>query len=386
MPRATARSLTLSAATLSATAMLAGCAGGGGGGGGASAPTDGSIAVAASDTACELSKAEAPAGKITFQVANRGSKVTEFYLYGTGDRIMGEVENVGPGLTRRLIVEVPDGGTYTTACKPGMIGDGIRAPFTVTGQANRSVDANARLAEATASYKRYVNSQIEALVPKTQEFVDTVKAGKVEQAKALFPVARTYWERIEPVAESFGDIDPKVDGREDDERGPGEKFTGYHRLEADLWRDGLKPDSAAVADQLLADINDLANRAKNVELTPVQLANGAKELLDEVATGKITGEEDRYSHTDMWDFKANVEGSQAAVAALRPVIDEKDKALGPTLDQRFADVEKLLEGYRSGDGFKLYTELTDADKKKMADLVDALGEPVSQVAGVVTTT
>jgi iron uptake system component EfeO len=118
----------------------------------------------------------------------------------------------------------------------------------------------------------------------------------------------------------------------------------------------------------------------------VQLANGAKELLDEVATGKITGEEDRYSHTDMWDFKANMEGSQAAVAALRPVIDEKDKNLGPTLDQRFADVDKLLEGYRSGDGFKLYTELTDADKKKMADSVDALGEPVSQVAGVVTAT
>jgi len=385
VPRATARSLTLSAATLGATALLAGCSGGGGGAS-APAPTDGSIAVAASDTACELSKAEAPAGKITFQVANRGSKVTEFYLYGTGDRIMGEVENVGPGLTRRLIVEVPDGGTYTTACKPGMVGDGLRAPFTVTGQANRSVDANARLAEATASYKRYVNSQIEALVPKTQEFVDTVKAGKVEQAKALFPVARTYWERIEPVAESFGDIDPKVDGREDDERGPGEKFTGYHRLEADLWRDGLKPDSGAVADQLLADINDLANRAKNVELTPVQLANGAKELLDEVATGKITGEEDRYSHTDIWDLKANVEGSQAAVAALRPVIDEKDKNLGPTLDQRFASVDKLLEGYRSGDGFKLYTELTEADKKKMADSVDALGEPVSQVAGVVTAT
>lgn len=116
----------------------------------------------------------------------------------------------------------------------------------------------------------------------------------------------------------------------------------------------------------------------------MQLANGAKELLDEVATGKITGEEDRYSHTDLWDFKANVEGSQAAVAALRPVIDEKDKALGPRLDQQFANVEKLLEGYRNGDGFRLYTTLTPEDTKKMSDAVDALGEPVSKVAGVVT--
>ena len=94
----------------------------------------------------------------------------------------------------------------------------------------------------------------------------------------------------------------------------------------------------------MADIKDLQTRVATVELTPVQLANGAKELLDEVATGKITGEEDRYSHTDLWDFKANVEGSQGAVAALRPVIDEKDPALGPTLDERFAAVDDAAGG------------------------------------------
>ena len=353
-------------------------------GGGAAAAAGGPITVQAADTACAVSAVEAPAGTITFNVINGGEKVTEFYLYGTGDRIMGEIENIGPGLTRQLIVEVPDGGTYTTACKPGMIGDGIRAPFTVTGSAARSVDTNAKLAEATAGYKRYSTSQIEALVPKTQEFVDAVKAGNVDQAKALFPVARTYWERIEPVAESFGDIDPKIDGREDDERDPGVAFTGFHRLEKDLWVDGLQADSGQIADQLMADIKDLQSRVTTVELTPVQLANGAKELLDEVATGKITGEEDRYSHTDLWDFKANVEGSQAAVAALRPVIDEKDQTLGPVIDERFAAVDTLLENYRAGDGFKSYTELTEDDIKKMTDAVDALGEPVSQVAGVVS--
>ena len=351
---------------------------------GDAAGSGGPIAVTAGDDSCEVAAAEAPAGNITFSIRNTGTKITEFYLYGTGDRIMGEVENIGPGLTRNLIVEVPDGGSYTTACKPGMVGDGIRAPFTVTGLAARSVDENTRLAEATAGYHRWVTSQIEALVPKTQEFVDAVKAGDVETAKTLFPVARTYWERIEPVAESFGDIDPKIDGREDDERDPGVQFTGYHRLEKDLWVDGLQPDSAAMADLLMADILDLQSRVATVELTPVQLANGAKELLDEVATGKITGEEDRYSHTDLWDFKANVEGSQGAVAALRPVIDEKDPTLGPVLDERFAAVDALLEEYRVGDGYRLYTELTEDDIRRMAEAVDALGEPVSQVAGVVT--
>ncbi len=365
---------------IAATAALAGCT--------STAPSSGgpggAISVTAADASCEVGATEAPAGTISFAINNTGTKVTEFYLYGAGDRIMGEAENIGPGLTRQMIVEVPDGGTYTTACKPGMVGDGIRSPFTVTGTAMRSVDDNAKLAEATAGYKRYTTSQIEALVPRTQEFADAVKRGDVAGAKALFPVSRTYWERVEPVAESFGDIDPKVDGREDDERDPGVGFTGYHRLEKDLWVSGLQPDSGAVADQLVADMKDLQNRVKTVELTPVQLANGAKELLDEVATGKITGEEDRYSHTDLWDFKANVEGSQAAIAALRPVIDEKQPALGTTLDERFAAVDTLLEGYRVGDGFTLYTALSPDDIKKMTAAVDALGEPVSQVAGVVS--
>lgn len=113
---------------------------------------------------------------------------------------------------------------------------------------------------------------------------------------------------------------------------------------------GLQPDSAAVADRLTPDVNELQGRVKTVQLTPVQLANGAKELLDEVATGKITGEEDRNSHTDLYDFRGNVDGSQAAISALRPVLDQHDPALGQALDLRFADVDRLLERYRAGDG------------------------------------
>jgi iron uptake system component EfeO len=370
------------ASAITAAVALAGCT--------STAPSSsapgepGPISVKAADAACEVSATTAPAGKISFSINNTGTKTTEFYLYGTGDRIMGEVENIGPGLTRQLIVEVPDGGTYTTACKPGMVGDGIRAPFTVTGQAARSTDENAKLAEATAGWKRYVTSQVDALVPKTQEFAGAVKQGNVESAKTLFPISRTYYERIEPVAEAFGDLDPKLDGREDDERDPGAAWTGFHRLEKDLWVTGLQPDSSKIADQLVADTKDLQSRIPTLTFTPVELANGAKELLDEVATGKITGEEDRYSHTDLWDFKANVEGSQGAVSALRPVIDDKNKQLGPTLDERFKAVDDLLATYQTGDGYKLYTDLTDADKKKMTEVVDALAEPVSQVAGVVT--
>jgi iron uptake system component EfeO len=362
------------------SAALAGCGDDAGDPGATAA--GGPIKVQASDTSCEVARDSADAGTSVFTVTNGGNKVTEFYVYAPGDRVMGEVENIAPGLSRELHVELP-AGSYETACKPGMIGKGIRAAFTVSGSA-APLSEDAALAAATASYSRYVKSQTDALLVKTQEFVTAVKNNEVDKAKALFPVARTYWERIEPVAEIFGDLDPKIDGREEVVE-EGMEFTGFHRIEKDLW--AAKPDISSdgpIADQLLTDVKEIVAKAQAEKLSPLQLANGAKELLDEVASGKITGEEDRYSHTDLWDFNANVEGSKAAIAALRPVLEERDPALVKTLDGEFANVDSTLGKYRDGDGWKLHTELTDADLKGLSDAINALAEPISKVAAVVS--
>lgn len=340
----------------------------------------GKIEVTATDTDCKVSRTEAAAGTVTFAVTNKGAKVTEFYVYAAGDRVMSEVENIVPGLSRDLIVELP-AGTYETACKPGMSGKGIRGAFKVTGDA-KPLTEDAKLAAAAENYQRYVKSQTAVLIVKTKEFVDAVKAGDKEKAKALFPVARTYWERIEPVAEIFGDLDPLIDGREADLEA-GTEFTGFHKIEKDLWVTNDVSQSGPIADKLLADVQKIVDLANSEKLSPLQLANGAKELLDEVATGKITGEEDIFSHTDLWDFRANLEGSKAAVAALRPVLDDRDPALAKTLDEKFAAAEAALDKHRKGDGWKLYTELTEADLKELTDTINALGEPISKVAAVV---
>ncbi|MEV4706589.1 iron uptake system protein EfeO [Actinoplanes sp. NPDC049316] len=352
------------------------------GGSAAGTAAGGPITVKATDTACEVAKNTADAGTSVFTITNGGNKVTEFYVYAAGDRVMGEVENIAPGLTRELHVELP-AGTYETACKPGMIGKGIRAAFTVSGSSAPLTD-DAKLAQATDSYSRYVRSQTAALLPKTEEFVAAVKAKDVAKARALFPVTRTYWERIEPVAEIFGDLDPKIDGREEVIE-EGMEFTGFHRLEKDLW--AAKPDvskDGPIADKLLADVKEIVAKANAEKLSPLQLANGAKGLLDEVATGKITGEENRYSHTDLWDFNANVEGSKAAIAALRPVLEERDPALVKTLDAEFANVDAALGKYRVGDGWKLHNQLSQADLRGLSDAINALAEPISKVAAVVS--
>ncbi|MER6829217.1 iron uptake system protein EfeO [Streptosporangium sp. NPDC000563] len=340
----------------------------------------GPIAVAATDTECKVAVTEVAAGTSTFAITNGGTKVTEFYVYAPGDRVMGEVENIVPGLTREVIVELPT-GSYETACKPGMVGKGVRGPLKVTGE-HKPLSDDAQLAGATASYKRYIKSQSDTLLVKTQEFVDAVKAEDIEKSKALFPVSRTYWERIEPVAEIFGDLDPAIDARENDVA-EGEEWTGFHRIEKDLWVKKDVSEDGPIADKLMADIKTIVEQSNSAELSPVLLANGAKGLLDEVASGKITGEEDRYSHTDLWDFDANLQGSKAAVQALRPVLEERAPELVKTLDEKFAGAEAALGAHRKGDGWKLHTELSKDDLKKLSDAINALAEPISKIAAVV---
>ncbi|MFJ5954618.1 iron uptake system protein EfeO [Paenarthrobacter sp. NPDC092416] len=351
---------------------------------------EGPIQVSSTANECKVSTATAPSGNLTFAVKNEGTEVTEFYLLAEdGLRIIGEVENIGPGITRNLVITAP-AGKYNTACKPGMQGEGIRASFEVTESGNKpSVDADFQKLLDTGSqqYVSYVKDQSEQLIVGTKAFAEAFAAGDTAKARDLYAATRMHWERIEPVAESFGDLDPKLDAREADLE-PGQDWTGWHRAEKDLFPPtGYTAMTAAerdaIAKQLVTDTEDLVTRTRTVELTPDKLGNGAKELLDEVATGKVTGEEEIWSHTDLWDFQANVDGARIAFESLKPALEQKDPELAKSLDDKFAALQSELKKHAKGDGFAYYNELSQEQVQQLAALVDSLGEPLSKLTAAV---
>lgn len=372
----------LAAATaVAAVTSLAGCAQKAAGG-------DGAIRVTASDSSCAVSRTEFPAGHLTLDVANKGTKVTEVYVLFPDDRIAAERENIGPGTTTSITAEIK-AGDYAIACKPGMKGDGIRQKVTATGAhaaAKRSPAADA----AVAAYRGYVLAQARETLPKARAFADAVKAGDMASAKKLYAPSRIGWERTEPVAESFGDVDPKVDVREDGlEAGqdPARDWTGWHRLEKALWQDGRIGDQEKrLADRLMTDLNTWVKKVGQAQITPTSMANGAKSLLDEVARNKVTGEEERYSHTDLVDFKGNLEGAQKSYDLLEPVASKNDPRLTAQLDTRFDALNTLLDKYRtakSGYGFTSYDKVGRRQRKELSDAVNALAEPLSKLAAAV---
>ena len=201
----------------------------------------------------------------------------------------------------------------------------------------------------------------------------------------MFASARQPYEAIEPIAESFGELDPAIDARQGDV--PEAEWTGFHRIEKALWVDGNLNGLGPVADKLASDVRALRTEIDSVELEPAQIANGAVELLNEVSTSKITGEEDRYSHTDLSDFNANLNGSKAAYAALIPLIQNGHADLITQLDEKFTTVQQALDQHKGGDptgnGYVLYTSLTPDNTRGLSTTVDALAEPLSTVAAVV---
>jgi iron uptake system component EfeO len=246
---------------------------------------------------------------------------------------------------------------------------------------------------AVRQYEAYVTQQVDQLVAHTQQFAGDYQDGRDAAARAAYAPARVYWERIEPVAEAFGEIDPRLDLREADLEA-GQDWTGWHAIEKDLWppASGYTPlddeRRTYLATRLVSDTDDLKAMTSQMSLTPLDLSDGAKALLDEIATGKVTGEEEAWSHTDLWDFKANLDGAKAAYVALRPAVKSSDPDLVATLDERFAATEQALAQHAARDasgkggkgGYVSYDSLSPTQVEQLAASVEALSEPLAQLS------
>jgi len=227
------------------------------------------------------------------------------------------------------------------------------------------------------TYRTWVEGQADGLLTQTEAFVAAVVAGDREKAKGLYAPARMFYERIEPIAEALGDFDPRLDARDGDV--PATDWKGFHKLEKALWSNDDLKASIPVAQTLAEDVRLLRAKIETAEITEASMLTGAVELLNEISTSKVTGEEERYSHTDLWDFEANLEGAEMVWTVLSPAKRAQNVELAKTIDARFSSLHGLLEIHRKGDGFRTYTELFPKEIKALSAAVDALAEPLSQV-------
>ena len=376
------------------TGLLAACSSSGGGvspsqpGGSGSAGTTaahvGNVTITAAD-GCSIDPGTFAAGGITFKVQNKDATAVSEVELLSGERIIGEKENIPPGLGGQFAVRV-DAGTYTLYC-PGASTE--KTTITVTGKSAPIADSVAELIkQGTTQYKIYVDTQIGYLVTATEKLNDALHGNDLNAAQDAYIAARPFYERVEPVAESFvsakQNLDADIDARAGDV--PRSQWSGFHLIEQALFQKHTLAGMQPWGDKLVRDVKELQVKAKQLTYLAPDLANGAQGLLDEVASSKITGEEERYSHVDIVDMANNIEGSQQAFADLEPAMKKIDPALANTISAAFTALDKLVDTYRTTDnrsGYVLYTTLNDTDRRNLAAAIKAVQEPLSRVAAKV---
>ncbi|RPA65340.1 peptidase M75 family protein [Gordonia oryzae] len=354
------------------------------------------VTVEMTNDGCKVTPDKVDAGPITFEIKNtNAAAVSEVELLQDG-KILAERENIAPGMAATSFSHKLDGGTYQLYC-PGATTE--KTTFTVTGTATRATGSVPdQLNAAAAEYKQYVITQANSLTTSTQNLVDAVDSGDLAAAKDAYIKARPYYERIEPIAGSFCangasdcstdkavNLDVAIDARPD-ALGPGDTWQGFHVIEKQLWEagnlDGMKPVAATV----LTNVKDLQRLVNEPSFTikPADIINGAGDLLDEVSTSKLTGEEEAYSHIDFVDMQANIEGSQQAFAIVKTALNEIDPQLTTTIQQAFDRVNSLIDSFRDPNGpggFKPFNDVTEQQKREMATAIIAVKDPLSQAGG-----
>ena len=340
------------------------------------------VKVTVNDKQCEPMIITVNAGKTQFIIQNHSQKALEWEIL-KGVMVVEERENIAPGFSQKMTANLQP-GEYDMTC--GLLTN-PKGKLIVKGSATADAaqsDALLSLSSAITEYKAYVTAETAQLVAGTKAFTDAIKAGDLEKAKSLYAPTRQHYERIEPIAELFSDLDGSIDAREDDyeQKAADPKFTGFHRLEKALFGDNTTKGMDQYADQLNSDVLDLQTRISELAFPPSKVVGGAAGLIEEVAASKISGEEDRYSHTDLWDFQANVDGAQKIVDLLRPQLQKSNAELLAKVDANFKKVDTILSKYRTKDGFETYDKLTNADRNALKGPITTLAEDLSQLRGV----
>ncbi len=347
---------------------------------------------------CLLDYTSAAAGPVTFTVTNESAtSLIEVELL-SNNRILGEKENLAPGLPPVSFTVTLGGGDYQIYC-PGAATEMI--DFTATGEVTEATGTIAEiLAEGTVGYGAYVDGVVDNMVVAVGTLDDAIQAGDLEAAKVAYANARPFYERIESSVEGFiipgfdatdnhGNLDYLIDMRESN-LDPDVGWHGFHAIERDLFEAGAITDNTKqLSTELVENVDLLLSVVKGLEYAPEDLANGAASLLEEVQANKVSGEEENYSHIDLVDFAGNVEGAEQAFAFLEPGLTEIDPDLTAQIRAQFDAVKALLETYRDPDelgGYTLYTEaLKASDAATLSRAIQALQEPLSQIAEKVAT-
>ncbi|MBX9407216.1 iron uptake system protein EfeO [Pseudomonas baetica] len=331
---------------------------------------------------CEPNELSVPAGRASFRIVNRSERAVEWEILD-GVLVVEERENIAPGLSQVINANLQP-GDYAITC--GLLSN-PRGTLHVTPTAASDAAAKAKPSMVAfvgplSEFRVYLASQGSALIKAVTALNQAIDSGDLSQAQALYLPARTAYQRLAPAAQRLAELDNSINARADyfEKREQDPAFVGFHRIEYGLFQQRKLDELAPVAQRLLSDVTALKQQLLAQTLPPEQLVNIVVRNLNTLADVRAaSGEEERYSHSDLNGFAANLQTAHKVVDLLRPMLSKSAADLLPKVDKALADFDTELNTYKIKDGYARYDTVSGEQRKQIADKAQALANALDGI-------
>lgn len=333
---------------------------------------EGEIAVTVTDATCEPAELTVPAGKSTFRIHNASDRPLEWEILD-GVMVMAERENIAPGLNSTLAERLKP-GTYDITC--GLLSNPrgkLTVVATAESEAAKAAPELRHFIGPLSEYRVYLARRAGELVAATTTLSERIAAGDLEGAREAWAAARRPWRQMAPVsgriADLAGSMDPLADYLAEREEDPA--FTGFHRIEYGLWGQNTTDGLAPLAARLATDAAALKERLRTLDVAPADLAGNAADLAARVAD-QATGAQAPYSHLDLAEFSADLDGISKSALLVDPLVKEADPAASTALAQAIEAARATLDGFKVDGAFPPYDQVDDAGRKAVSEAFAAV--------------
>ncbi|MCO8163354.1 iron uptake system protein EfeO [Pseudomonas sp. 21LCFQ010] len=330
---------------------------------------------------CEPNALTVPAGKHSFRIVNQSERAVEWEILD-GVLVVEERENITPGMSQVINANLMP-GDYAITC--GLLSN-PRGTLHVTPTAESEAQAKARPSMTAfigplSEYRVYLSQQGSALIKAVASLQQAIEAGDLNAAQAAYLPARSAYQRIAPAAQRLAELDNTINARADyfeqREQDPG--FSGFHRIEFGLFKQASLDGLAPVTQKLSADVARLKQELLAQSIAPEQLTSIVIRNLLSLAQNRSKGEEERYSHTDLNGFAANLEGARKVIDLLRPLLAKNHADLQQRLDSAVTNLDSTFNGLKSADGYRPYDQVDAAARQLIASQSTALADALQQI-------
>lgn len=330
---------------------------------------------------CEPAALTVAAGRTSFRIVNRSERAVEWEILD-GVLVVEERENIAPGLSQVINANLQP-GDYQITC--GLLSN-PHGSLKVTPTAESDAAAKARPSMVAfvgplSEYRVYLATQGSGLIRTVDALNQAIAADDLAQARSLYVPARAFYQRIAPAAQRLAELDNAINARADyyEKREQDPAFGGFHRLEYGLFNQNSLEGLTPVAQKLAADVAELKRQLLAQPLPPEQLVNIVSRNLHGLADIRTNGEEERYSHTDLNGFAANLEGARKVVDLLRPLLTKATTDLLPRIDDAADELAMQLASLRSGDGYQSYATVSTEQRQEIATQAKALADALDGI-------